>query len=167
MPNLGPDTTICGDASITLDAGAGFASYMWSTNATSQTINVDSNGIGYNTATYIVEVYDNLNCNNSDTINITFENCNSINNINNDLFVMSIYPNPSKGQFTIESNSTEIRQLDMSIMNSTGKLIKRKSITNNAGTFKENIDLSTFPKGIYFIKLSNGTNEKSIKVVIQ
>lgn len=166
-PKLGPDTVICGSTSITLDAGAGFVSYLWSTNATSQTISVDSNGIGYNTATYTVEVYDTLNCNNSDTVNVTFENCNSLNNINNDLFVMSVYPNPSKGQFTLQSNTTEIRQLDMSIINSTGRLIKSKSISNNSGTFKENIDLSTYPKGIYFIKLLNGSNEKSIKVIIQ
>lgn len=166
-PDLGPDTNICGGNSITLDAGTGYISYAWSTNATSQTISVDSNGIGFNTGTYIVEVYDTLNCYNSDTVNVTFENCNSINNINNDLFVMSIYPNPSKGQFTIKSNNTDIRKLDMTIMNSTGKLIKRKSITNNSGIFNENINLSNYPKGIYFIKLSNGNDEKSIKVVIQ
>jgi CARDB len=41
-----PDTTrvTCGQASVTLDAGAGAASYLWSTGATSQTISVSTPG---------------------------------------------------------------------------------------------------------------------------
>ena len=40
---LGP-TTLCRGASVTLDAGAGFASYRWSTGETARTITVDSAG---------------------------------------------------------------------------------------------------------------------------
>ncbi len=166
-PDLGPDTTICGSSSIVLDAGSGFISYLWSTNANTQSINIDSTGIGYNTKSFSVEVYDTLNCHNSDTIAITFENCNSINDANGESINISIYPNPSKGQFTLYSSSTNIKQLDMSIMNSTGKLILHKSLNNNAGEFNENIDIRAYPKGIYFIKLSNNGNDKSIKVIIQ
>ena len=37
-------TTICSGSSSILNAGAGFASYHWSTNASTQTISVNSAG---------------------------------------------------------------------------------------------------------------------------
>ena len=42
--NLGSDRTICPGTSTTLDAGAGFTSYLWSTGATTRTITVVSAG---------------------------------------------------------------------------------------------------------------------------
>ncbi len=59
--DLGPDTTFC-QGSVTLNAGA-LAPYLWSTGATSQTINVNSTG------TYWVQV-GNAGCQGSDTINV-------------------------------------------------------------------------------------------------
>lgn len=64
-PNLGPDDTICPGASLTLDAGAGFATYDWSTTANTQTINVTNGG------TYSVSVTDSLGCPGADTVAIT------------------------------------------------------------------------------------------------
>lgn len=48
--DIGPDSLVCDGDIITLDAGAGFDSYVWSTGATTQTINVS------NAATYSVDV---------------------------------------------------------------------------------------------------------------
>lgn len=42
--DLGPDTTICAGSNLTLDAGAGFDNYSWSTGATTQTITVATPG---------------------------------------------------------------------------------------------------------------------------
>jgi len=61
---LGNDTTICGAINLTLNAGAGFTSYLWSTTATSQTINVTSPG------TYWVQVTSGP-CISTDTIVVT------------------------------------------------------------------------------------------------
>lgn len=47
---LGNDTTFCEGQSISLDAGAGFNNYQWSTNATSQKITVTQAGAFYVTA---------------------------------------------------------------------------------------------------------------------
>ncbi len=60
--NLGPDTTFC-QGSVTLDAGP-LGPYLWSTGATSQTINVSSTG------TYSVQV-GAVGCQGSDAINVT------------------------------------------------------------------------------------------------
>ena len=45
--NLGNDISFCGSSSVTLNAGAGFTNYSWSTGATSQTITVSSPGVYY------------------------------------------------------------------------------------------------------------------------
>lgn len=62
--DLGLDTTICSNDPLTLDPGAGFDSYSWSTGETTQTISAA------NVGTYDVTVTDSLGCPNSDTINI-------------------------------------------------------------------------------------------------
>jgi len=49
--DLGPDTLICGGDIITLDAGAGYDTYHWSTGSTNQSIPVNTSGIYSATAT--------------------------------------------------------------------------------------------------------------------
>ncbi|MBL0104927.1 MAG: T9SS type A sorting domain-containing protein [Bacteroidetes bacterium] len=63
--DLGNDTSINLGNTITLDAGAGFVDYTWSTGATSQTINVNATGC------YTVVVTDGNGCTNSDEICVT------------------------------------------------------------------------------------------------
>ncbi len=49
--NLGTDTVICGGDIITLDAGAGYDTYYWSTGSSNQSIPVNTSGIYSVTAT--------------------------------------------------------------------------------------------------------------------
>jgi hypothetical protein len=62
--NLGNDTTFCYDNTLTLNAGNPGASYLWNTNSTSQTIDVNTTG------NYSVVVTDIYSCVGSDNINI-------------------------------------------------------------------------------------------------
>ncbi|MGN6617446.1 MAG: gliding motility-associated C-terminal domain-containing protein [Ilyomonas sp.] len=57
-----PDTSVCSNAPVTLDAGAGFEQYLWSSGEATQTIEVSQ------PATYFVTVKDNNGCHASDTI---------------------------------------------------------------------------------------------------
>ena len=63
--NLGPNTTICAGEILTLDAENIGATYLWSTGATTQTINVSATG------TYSVTITDASGCVASDAINVT------------------------------------------------------------------------------------------------
>lgn len=63
--NLGGDTSFCFGGSTTIDAGAGFAAYFWSTGSSSQTITTASTGI------YAVTVVDFNVCQASDSITVT------------------------------------------------------------------------------------------------
>ena len=61
--NIGDDITLCKGDSVTLDAGVS-DSYIWSTEETTQTINVNTTG------EYSVDVIDENGCKNSDTLNL-------------------------------------------------------------------------------------------------
>jgi hypothetical protein len=62
---LGADYTICSNESTTLDAGAGYTSYLWSTTETTQSIEVTADD------EYIVIAANEYLCETTDTINIT------------------------------------------------------------------------------------------------
>ncbi|MEI6853402.1 MAG: PKD domain-containing protein, partial [Bacteroidota bacterium] len=65
--NLGPNINVpFGFCSTSLDAGAGFTTYLWSNGATSQTISVSSNG------TYWVSVTDIFNVASTDTVMVAY-----------------------------------------------------------------------------------------------
>lgn len=69
--DLGPDTTVC-SSSITLDAGAGMDSYLWSTGATTQTITATTSG------SYWVTVENVNGCQGSDTISVIISDIDDI-----------------------------------------------------------------------------------------
>ncbi|MEI8204062.1 MAG: T9SS type A sorting domain-containing protein [Bacteroidota bacterium] len=77
---------------------------------------------------------------------------------------VSVYPNPSNGRITIEIPQ-ENNKMDnqIYIYNSLGSLVWQK----NTSDTKLNIDISNYPKGMYFIKVANGGNIKTEKLVIQ
>jgi Secretion system C-terminal sorting domain len=63
--HLGADTVLCADTTIVLDAGAGFASYLWSTNASTAAVTVAQGGV------YAITATDANGCTATDTISIT------------------------------------------------------------------------------------------------
>lgn len=70
-----------------------------------------------------------------------------------------VYPNPSNSIFNIES-SESINNLK--IMDISGKIIYLINQLNNTNT---EIDLSNFPKGIYFLSASTTNGIKNIKLI--
>ncbi len=73
VPDLGPDTTVCGG--ITLDAGPDFVSYQWSTSPgdTNQTVFIDFSPGQNNNLIVFVVVMDSTGASASDTIRINIE----------------------------------------------------------------------------------------------
>ncbi len=66
--NFGNDTTLCSGASMILDAGPSFSSYLWSDSSTGQSLVVDSVGV------YWVIAVNSVGCISSDTIIILVSN---------------------------------------------------------------------------------------------
>lgn len=78
----------------------------------------------------------------------------------------NVYPNPNAGEFTLEINSTETTPVTYTIINSVGKEIARKELKQAAGT-SEQINLSDYASGIYYVILRNGDAITNKKIIIQ
>jgi hypothetical protein len=64
LVDLGGDASFCEGGNLILDAGADYASYLWNTGDTTQTITVDQAG------TYSVVVSNEFDCINGDTVDV-------------------------------------------------------------------------------------------------
>lgn len=73
---------------------------------------------------------------------------------------VSIYPNPSSGHLNINS---EVDNYSLQVLDLTGKTIINK---NNLSETTQ-IDLSNMPSGIYMVKLNNGSNQLTKKIIIR
>jgi hypothetical protein len=75
--------------------------------------------------------------------------------------VVKIYPNPNSGQFTVELSNFD-NKVDICLYNTLG--VKVFQTTTNMSGYQ--IDLPGIQKGIYFIKVTNGKEQVTKKMVV-
>jgi len=97
------------------------------------------------------------------TITYCLFSCSTGINENNNNSFINLYPNPSDGKITIEiSKGDDINANQISIYNSIGSLVWQNS--NSEALI--NIDISSFQKGIYFLKVQNKNNIHTEKIIV-
>jgi hypothetical protein len=162
---LGPDITIVDTQSVSLDAGIGMDIYNWSTGDTTQFIMVQpyvNSQLGINK--YVVEVQDVYGCSAKDSVYINYVL--DINAINSDIN-LEIYPNPTKGKFILEFEGTISQTFSLEVVNMQAQIILEKKIHVNSSLYSESFDFSTWPKGIYLIRLKNENHLSTRKLIIE
>ncbi|MFH2143462.1 MAG: T9SS type A sorting domain-containing protein [Bacteroidota bacterium] len=161
--DLGPDTILCPDDTLTLDAGI-FDSYLWSTGETTQTIEIDSADVGIGTLTYFVTVFEN-GCENTDYVDVTYDVCSEINDISISELSVNLYPNPSAGKVYASFNGFS-GSLTLSVMDMNGKLVYKENLKKKPNSFIHEIDLSKYAEGVYIVKFTNDSFNKIESIVL-
>ena len=78
---------------------------------------------------------------------------------------MSVYPNPTSGDFTVKIVNTEISDLQISLMDIQGHMVYKNNVSrviNHTEVITEDLT-----KGIYFLSINNGKEVKVQKVIVQ
>lgn len=162
---FGTDTTAFDDETVVLDAGPGADSYNWSTGDTSQSITVDSTGIGYGSKTFFVTtVLDH--CETTDSITVTFQSSNYYPVEEKKEPKVVIFPNPSPGNFTLKTQGLETNQLEVEFYNIKGQLLSQGTYVVDKKTGEKEIH-TRLPKGVYLMSINTGKQSFKKKVVIQ
>lgn len=79
---------------------------------------------------------------------------------------INIYPNPNTGKFILELNLDQPgNPLNIHIYDIAGKIVMESSEIPEGKTFRRNIDISNFQKGLYFIRIM-GINKVGVKQII-
>ena len=74
------------------------------------------------------------------------------------IYNFDVYPNPSNDLFNLNLNVRQISDLNISIINSSGKIIYNKELKDFSGSLSKKIDLTSYPVGLYnIIILSNNS----------
>ncbi len=157
-----PNVTATDNGNGTLTASAG-TSYQWincQTNlpiggATSQSLTVTQNG------NYAVIVGNANNC--TDTSNCVVVDYIGLDE--NSGFSLNVYPNPTDSKVTIAINGSS-NEYDVVVEDMNG----RKVATFNKlihGNGNYDVNLSNLVTGVYFIKLTNGAEQRTVRVVKQ
>ncbi|RRJ92421.1 T9SS C-terminal target domain-containing protein [Paenimyroides tangerinum] len=76
----------------------------------------------------------------------------------------SLYPNPTSDIVTISFTSTSGNEINMEVFDIRGRKLKSVNI-ENIGTISSEIDLSHYDSGIYLVKIKDGSNQSTKKII--
>ncbi|WP_158276124.1 fibronectin type III domain-containing protein [Brumimicrobium oceani] len=74
---------------------------------------------------------------------------------------ISLYPNPTRGVVTVQFENFESNQYALEVVDATGRKLTEQNIMNNS----VQVDLSAYEKGVYMIRITDGTSESIHRVI--
>jgi hypothetical protein len=157
--DLGPDVTVIDPQTATLDAGAGFSSYLWSDGSTGQTLVADETG------TYSVTVTDANGCTGSDEVMVNIEP----NAVNDQLLAgrLLLSPNPTSGLINLAFLDFELGDYTLTVYNLAGSVIRIENMRIQAASHAAQLDLGALAKGTYLIRIAAEGGVLVRRVVVQ
>ena len=164
LVDLGPDTTICNYDSITLDAGAGYDSYLWFNEAETRMITIQGSELqeGNNLIDVVVT---NDGCAGIGEKVVSMEVCNS--GLKEEHFKQfSIFPNPAEHSINIKFNTYE-KNIAYAIMNPQGNILQSGKLQSCAGDCTYRLEIDDLPTGLYYLQIKGENALKNVKFMVK
>jgi len=120
------------------------------TGANNQQYTANVNGL------YRVAVTDELGCVSlSNELNVVLT---SINNIDPATIGLSLSPNPHQGMFHLRFRVSGREDLQVAVLDITGRQVYQKAYRRFSGSFEETIQLQEVPRGVYLLRIIHGND---------
>ena len=76
-----------------------------------------------------------------------------------------IYPNPAKNKISVVVNNTSGKQAAIAITDQGGKQLYRQQLNDVSGNYKYDIDIHSFPGGVYYLQMITDKGIKTGKFI--
>lgn len=80
---------------------------------------------------------------------------------------LSVQPNPGSGLFRLVLNDTPAGPLHASVFDAAGRRLKEQHFETANGAFQATLDLTGFPAGVYWLRLTSGAETGAVRLVRQ
>ena len=78
----------------------------------------------------------------------------------------ALYPNPNKGNFSVQFDSTSTNDIEITVHDIRGRSIFERSYPNT-GMFSQNLQLDTVQSGVYLVTVKDGDKKVVKKIVVE
>jgi hypothetical protein len=163
-----PNDTVCAGQSIILSSETnGVTSWNWipgdfvTPEATFDTSNAGGTG------THLIRllVANQYQCQNRDSVYLTFKNCTGMEeNISGSV---KIYPNPGSGLFLTEIETLIPGPMQLTVTNATSEVVYREDDPSSVKNRSRNIDLTFLPDGVYLLSVTTNGGTSVHKLIIR
>ncbi len=79
---------------------------------------------------------------------------------------LAIYPNPNNGSFNLKLNNSLTNKIIINVFDIRGRRVFNK-LYNNSENFNEVINIGAVQSGIYMLRISDGVNKQTRKIVVK
>jgi hypothetical protein len=100
-----------------------------------------------------------------DNINLMLKNAWPLGTSNFNDELLTVYPNPSDGNYTLEFNANESKEIRYTIYNIAGQRIRQNRLSISAGKTKAALNISGMAGGMYMLELNDRNATKKIKLI--
>ena len=86
--------------------------------------------------------------------------------VDNSLANFTLFPNPNKGNFTVQFDSNSNKEIAISVHDIRGRLILNNTY-NNTGLISQNVQLDNIQAGVYLVTVQDGDKKVVKRIVIK
>ncbi|MCX6140690.1 MAG: T9SS type A sorting domain-containing protein [Candidatus Kapabacteria bacterium] len=80
---------------------------------------------------------------------------------------LRLFPNPSNGQFSIETSISQAGPVRIELVNAIGELVMTLNEAANGGTFRTSVDMGILAHGVYNVVVTTGNERWVVRLVRQ
>jgi hypothetical protein len=101
------------------------------------------------------------------TTNVVPVNINGIESTPDDVYNLSVFPNPNSGIFAVKVNVITPGTVGISLTDMLGRVVYENALVNISGEIKDNINVSGMAKGVYTLSVNTDKGKATKRVVVE